>query len=328
MGHVMRTLAIAQHWKRTRGDVHFLMSESTDYFSQILDKNDLDWKKIHSSRGTEQDLDETVGVIEGNPVSAVVLDGYQFDRNYQARLRKMDPYCLLIDDLGDNDYYCPNGILNQNLYAEHSLYDGKTPGDTDFFLGADFVLLREEFFQQERPTPLEVSPPTILLTLGGSERRNAILFVLESLVSLTNGFDFSVEIVVNSSNSSLNEIYNVMENFEGTVHVNPDNVPEIMANASLAITGGGTTVWELIYFGVPVLCTILATNQVFVAEYIEKQDLGKNLGKFEMIDCYRIRSIVSDLLENTQRLISISNRSKRLIDGKGPQRICEKLAKN
>ena len=55
-------------------------------------------------------------------------------------------------------------------------------------------------------------------------------------------------------------------------------MPALMARADLAISGAGSTYWELVFMGLPSMIVLLAENQGVLADHIMGQQAAVNLG--------------------------------------------------
>ena len=79
---------------------------------------------------------------------------------------------------------------------------------------------------------------------------------------------------------------------------NAANMPELMAEADLAVSGAGSTAWEFAFMGVPALLIAIAGNQEPIARRLERHGVAVNLGRSDEADASDVstplRSIVSD----------------------------------
>jgi spore coat polysaccharide biosynthesis predicted glycosyltransferase SpsG len=108
---------------------------------------------------------------------------------------------------------------------------------------------------------------------------------------------------------------------------NANNMPELMAWADLAIAAGGSTNWELAFMGLPTVVITLADNQREVAQKLDEMGIVVNLGWHEDQTETAIAQIqiVSHLLIMPEQRQSMSQTARQLVDGKGSQRVVEKI---
>jgi spore coat polysaccharide biosynthesis predicted glycosyltransferase SpsG len=105
------------------------------------------------------------------------------------------------------------------------------------------------------------------------------------------------------------------------VHDPGEDMPSLMAAADLAICGGGSTMWEMAYMGTPFIPVVIADNQrLAVQAMIRDGYSGVDASTLER----DIAAIVGDL-DDAHRRRMLSRVGRRLVDGKGAERICEAL---
>ena len=171
-GHLMRCLALAQHWLLERGPVTFLLAADAPTFSARLRGEGGDRQLIDVEPGSEADAQATSTAAAELGARWIVCDGYHFGADYQRRLKADGRRLLFVDDYGHGGEYCADLVLNQNLYAEPSPYARRETA-TELLLGSRYALLRREFVAAERPGGGQrIVPPDatrILITLGGAD---------------------------------------------------------------------------------------------------------------------------------------------------------------
>jgi UDP-2,4-diacetamido-2,4,6-trideoxy-beta-L-altropyranose hydrolase len=142
-GHVMRCLALAQAWKNAGGHAAFAMAETTPAVEERIHAETMEVLPLTESAGSTDDALRTAGLARQNAASWVVVDGYVFGLEYQARLKRAGLQVLFLDDIGHAAYYSADLVLNQNAHASQALYPNRE-ASTRLLLGPRFVLLRRE----------------------------------------------------------------------------------------------------------------------------------------------------------------------------------------
>ena len=237
----------------------------------------------------------------------MVLDGYQFQGAFQTRVRGQGVRVLAVDDYGHAGCYTADLVLNQNPHAREELYHDRA-NQTGLLLGTRFALLRREFWKWsgwKRDVP-EVARK-VLVTLGGTDPDKATFKVIDALQRLgLPGLD--AVIVVGGGNPHLAELEKAAAMAHGLIRLraNVADMPELMAWADVAVAAGGTTTWERALMGLPSLVVILADNQKEVAEALDEEGIGWNLGLHGALG-------VSVLADALRRLMT--DRAARAVDG-------------
>ena len=103
---------------------------------------------------------------------------------------------------------------------------------------------------------------------------------------------------------------------------------ELMLQCDLAVTAGGTTIYELCALGVPFVCFSYAENQEALVDYAGRREIGLDAGKYHY-DPVRTLENIGILVEraaaDAQQRREMSRRAARLVDGRGAVRLAEAL---
>jgi spore coat polysaccharide biosynthesis predicted glycosyltransferase SpsG len=106
------------------------------------------------------------------------------------------------------------------------------------------------------------------------------------------------------------------------------NMPELMARADIAVSAGGSTCWELCFFGKPFLTIIAADNQRDIALGLDQAGVATCLGWHYEVTEQEILVNLEDLLSDPRRRRDMSANGRRLVDGYGRLRVLQALADN
>jgi UDP-2,4-diacetamido-2,4,6-trideoxy-beta-L-altropyranose hydrolase len=319
-GHFMRCLALAQAWKDANGDVTFITACRGEGLLQRLREEEFEIHLLSHPYPDPGDWNHTKDILASHPNAWVVLDGYHFDEAYQQRVKNEGHRLLVIDDMAQLKHYYADIVLNQNLHAQRLHYSCESY--TRLLLGTRYVLLRREFLTWrgwKREIP-EIAQQ-VLVTLGGSDSENHTLRVIQIIQKVAVP-DLEAIVVVGASNPHADALEAAVKETRIPLHLMHDtkNMPELMAQADIAISGGGATVWELLFFGMPTLILILADNQRFIAEQIEKHGVGENLGWVGDISTKSLAKVITQLSKDYELRTQMSENARKIVDGQGAQR--------
>src|SRR5208282_5262753 len=97
----------------------------------------------------------------------------------------------------------------------------------------------------------------VLVTMGGSDPDNITERVLQVILAKR---ELEATVVAGGSNPHLRELRMVVEEHRGTSHLveNATNMPELIAQADVAVAGAGTTSLEMCFLGLPAVLIVLA----------------------------------------------------------------------
>ena len=320
-GHVMRCLALAEPWQKGGSRVVLASSKLLPALRQRGQSTGIGLQSVASAPGSPADAKELAQMAAEQKADWVVVDGYHFDADYQRALKEAGLRLLFFDDFGHTKNYCADFVLNQNLGANESLYKNRASG-TQLLLGTRFVQLRGEFLEwRDWRRTIPPRAKKILVTLGGSDSQNVTFKAVQAIRQIT-GLKCETTIVIGASNPQGEILKSIMQNSPAIrVLQNADNMPELMAEADLAIAAGGTTAWELAFMGLPALMIVLAENQRSNAEQLQSAGVARNLGWHNKLSPEKIAGEIARLTGDFSVRSEMSKRGRELVDGRGSERI-------
>jgi UDP-2,4-diacetamido-2,4,6-trideoxy-beta-L-altropyranose hydrolase len=325
-GHVMRCIALAQAWQEQGGSATFLSADMPAVLEERLRSEGFEVKRLQAHAGSDEDAKQTAACASEIEAVWVIADSYAFGEEYQRKLKEAALKVLLFDDNGHAGRYLADIVLNQNIHAVESLYHNRS-AHTRLLLGTAFTLLRREFRAgQGRGREVPARARKILVTLGGSDPENLTRRVLEAL-SLAKIEGMQAKIVLGGGNPHRDAIEQAAALLTPRPEVLSDvrNMHELMTDADLAITGAGSTAWELCFMGVPSLLVVLADNQVEIARGLDRLGACVNLGDGARLDVNSLADSIRAVAESSQEREQMSLRARQIVDGKGVYRVLDAL---
>jgi UDP-2,4-diacetamido-2,4,6-trideoxy-beta-L-altropyranose hydrolase len=320
-GHVMRCLALAQAWQDQGGNAVFALAESTPAILARLIAGGCEVMSIHASPGTPEDACCTVELAEARSARWIVADGYSFDADYQRRMKDAGRNLLCIDDNATVSHFSSDLVLNQNLHACESLYAKREPV-TKLLLGPKFAMLRREFRAWQRwRREIPSLALRVLVTMGGSDADNLSERVIQAL-SLLDIKGLKATVVAGGSNPHIQRLKAMAERSHGTtrVEVDSNNMPELMAQADLAISSAGSTCWEMCALGLPAIVIDIAQNQIPLARKLASERICIYVPAMQAT-AQRLAEEIELLVRSSDRRSLMSRRALELVDGNGAARV-------
>lgn len=326
-GHVMRCLALAQAWLESgHGAVTFLMAISPLALEARLQKEGIRVAHLSVVSGSQEDGEQTAAWAQRTQASWVVVDGYQFDADYQRAIKAAGLKLLFIDDYGHAKHYWADLVLNQNVYADEMLYANREDY-TKLLLGTQYALLRKEFWtwhEWQRQVP--PTAKQVLVTLGGGDPDNVTLKVIRALEQVDiRGLE--VLVVVGASNPHYEELRLAAGKSTQriTLRRNVADMPSLMAWADMAIAAGGSTCWELACFSLPSLMITLADNQKGIVQALDDLGVGMSLGWHSETTLQQIADAFLRVANSAQLRTKMSEKASKLVDASGSRRVISYL---
>lgn len=268
-GHVTRTLAIAEALREKGAIVFFITADKTPNI--IIRKQgfpvitlDSDWQFL------ETEIKSLISMINEYSIEKLIIDTYQITYNYFNALK---PYTKLyyIDDYGDKCYTL-DGVINYNITAElnqyKKIYDGT---DTKLIIGTEYVPLRKEF-QSIKPIKIKEQIKNVLITTGGTDSYEISTQLANMIIETEEFSEINFHFVCGHFYKNRELLKKLCKKYHNIlVHTNVQKMSELMLISDLAISAGGSTLYELCACGVPTICFSIAENQNKAVEIFEQK---------------------------------------------------------
>jgi spore coat polysaccharide biosynthesis predicted glycosyltransferase SpsG len=236
-----------------------------------------------------------------NPGDVVVFDGYYFGQQAIAEVHRSERFVVVIDDNGDLAECTASLILNQNLHANEEMYRSNT-SDPKLLLGCDWALIRPEVVAARESQNLQ-GRRGIFIAMGGTDPLGITPEISSRLIKQTG-----LKVVAAGG-------------FLGQSSLNPTEMAEEMAHSQIGVIACGTTTWEALCLGLPLVGVVVADNQIQVARSLQENKLGDFIDCRNEVDVASILKATTVLLQDKSRSEEISLRARALVDGKGAQRV-------
>ncbi len=268
-GHVMRCISYANFFRKNNVECVFVVAD--DEMNHIIKKHRFEVITLKSDYANmEQETDKFINIIKQVSPALVIIDSYFVTENYLKAVTKVAK-TLYIDDLNMFDYPV-DYLLNYSIYAEDIPYN-KT--NKKCFLGTGFVALREEFLQA-KPIKINKDIKNIFITTGGADNYSFCKKFILNEIENNNINSFSYHLIVGSffkeqDKEELRKLAKENENI--FVYENVSNMQSIMSKCDVAISAGGSTLYELAYLGIPTIAIITAENQQGNVETFIKKNI-------------------------------------------------------
>lgn len=263
-GHVMRMIALGQMLQDEGCSVHFAtIVESQDLVRRITAEGFL---IHHINQNGEwdcsRDAEQLVKLAKEIGVNWVILDGYHFITPYQEIVKRHGLKLMCMDDVAQC-HFLADLIVNQNINAAADMYSAERY--TQFMVGPRNAMLRREYIQArsrfQRKSTKKIE--NILVAMGGVDLSNVTRKVCEVLDTFDN-HRMNIKAIMGPLNPHYEDILSYSKISKNRIEVLRNvgkELPELMKWADIGIFAAGSTIFEGLYLGLPLLCCLLATNQ-------------------------------------------------------------------
>jgi UDP-2,4-diacetamido-2,4,6-trideoxy-beta-L-altropyranose hydrolase len=321
-GHLMRCLALAHAHADRGGSAVFVTTGEAPRLEERVGEDGFDVVHIDSVPGSPRDASRTLEIAEHTRASFIVADGYAFGIAHHKKLRSSGIPVAAMDDSVGRRAHCADLVVNQNLHARESDYRDRA-AHTQLLLGSEYVLLRREFvrFTKWRRT-IPTHGKRLLVTLGGSDPDN----VTEGLIrALSNFGAVEATVVVGGANPHREELEALAIASSPNIRVRSDvrSMAALMARSDVAISSGGSTVWELAFMGLPSVVGAATAGEELVLEGLKSHGLFLPVGRFAGIQGDDVLHRAMELLGDVRARTAMSSRARAVVDGRGASRVLD-----
>lgn len=321
-GHMMRCLSIADEVRVYGGDVTFISADeypkelcyARGYDVIVLDS---DWSDM------ESELPKLMNIIEIYDIRTLLVDSYQVTQEYFKRLQEQVEVTYL-DDLDKFAYPVERLICYANYWRLLSY--AKKMDNTEKYLGTEYVPIRKAF--QNCPKKVIADKiQNILLLSGGTDSYGIIERMIEYFKDEKN---IRFVTICGRFYEGFEELKDKYREYPNLVfYKNVSNLEKYMKEADLAISAGGTTLYELCAVGTPTISYSFADNQLYNVEQFAVEGLIDYAGDVrnenifqKTIELYRKYSEKADIRKER------SIKMQAAVDGNGAKRVAEVLLKD
>ena len=323
-GHIMRCLSVADALRQMGEAVCFLMADGSA--AALVEKAGQDYRVLDSSfQHPEEELDALLSLFSEGGKDFFLADSYFVTPSYLSRIRACMPVGYM-DDRGISGLPV-DLLINYNIFADASIYGGAEDQATEYLLGTRYAPLRREF--REVSYQVRDRAERVLITTGGSDRYDLAGKILKEALKYPGTRDLEYCVVSGVYNENLPALLEI-ENGHPNVKIfnNVTQMSELMQSCDIAVTAGGSTMYELSAVGVPMICLSFVDNQEKIVEGFREREIVCFGGDYLRQGEQMVRDVVSHiaLLSGDSELRrSYSGRQRALVDGRGAMRIAKSL---
>ena len=331
MGHVMRCLSIADELQARGADVIFVTAGNET--EELIQNRGFENHVLHSDFAQmEQELPIFLDFLKECEPDLILTDSYYVTGAYMEALRQISKTAY-IDDLGQ-PVYPVDILIDYNIYGSELPYEKYytekgIPLPERILTGCSYAPLRAEFRQGRRSRIQECVTDVLITTGGGDKADTAGRLCRKLLEERKKGSHAGIRyhVICGPFAQNRQELMEIaMEDDAFVIHDFVTNMSEFLINYDLAVSAGGSTMYELCSMGLPTGCFTFAGNQRLQAECFDRITEVKNAGSMadrpeETVD--RIAERLTQLEHDSILRQTVREQMLGLVDGQGAIRIAE-----
>jgi len=317
----MRCIAIAKQLRVMGANVTFFVSnEESKWFLEGKGQ------KAEVVNGNPERLGFADGAllaeICNSRFQAVLVDSYGVTDAFFDGLSRSSVELCFVDDMytfetGNCDSPVRRDVdivINYELFSNEEVYEEVYSGSsTKLLIGPRYAPIREEFWGIEFSVSKTVE--RILITSGSTNPGYAIERMLEGCRNVVPSASFDIVVGGMATFDESN-----LAGITYDVHRDVKDMAPLMANADLAVSAAGSTLYELSCIGVPTVAVPIVENQIENANGFANRGLGLALDKLDWNEV-DLAKRVTDLSQSYDTRLRYSRAMADHVDGKGAERI-------
>lgn len=254
----------------------------------------------------------------------VVLDGYDFDENYQKYIKSKAFRLIMIDDKADRHFYA-DLVINHGANFKDNY---KCEPYSKILSGTDYLILRKEFLNSALIKRRINKVDSVLICMGGADPYNITIKALRA--SLICSFIQKIVVITGSSFSNKTKLEElIIKGSECKTIIYENNIDavriiELINTCELAICPSSTIALEICCVKAGLLTGTVIDNQQMIHNHLVGTNCCLSLQDF----CKATHEIISSYLNEMNNIefvnTLISNQS-RIIDGYSGKRILQEI---
>lgn len=320
-GHVMRCLSIADAASALGEQTVFITADENP--TELIKSRGYTSIVLHTKwNDMESEIEALTSVIQECGTKQILIDSYQVTDKYLKAI-KQQAKVFYIDDV--NAFLYPaDGLICYAAYCDEFQYEKHYTGrDIVLYTGTKYVPLRQVFCHM-KPKSICTKAENLLILSGGTDPYN---FIANLLKNMNKSLYQHIYVICGKYYANYKELCKTYEN-EKNIHLYSGvaDIEKYMQLADVAISAGGTTLYELCAVGTPTITYSFADNQLKNVQKFSEMNVMDYAGDL------RKDAVVENVLKYLTMLdADIEIRKKKavqmqqLVDGAGAERIAKLL---
>jgi spore coat polysaccharide biosynthesis predicted glycosyltransferase SpsG len=321
--HLSRCLTLAAAIQRRRRPAYFLSQLEPGSLGLTIKRSGNDWLDASSPAGTKEDLEELVQEARRLRPAAIIIDAPEVKEDYLSVLRGSGALIVSLDSLAQTAF--PSRlIVNPLLGPGRESYEFSR--GTQLLLGARYALVRPEIRRQRPARAQEPAQPfRAVIALGDDDPHNQSGELAKCLLNCPKVS--RVDVLVRPYHRDLESLQALAETCPERLEIvhEPGEVPFRIARCHFAVSAGDAWSLELACVGVPQIVIVQLEQHWPTAQRLEEEGAVTCLGWQANVSAQTIRQAVADLLGDPQERQAMARCGRKLIDGRGPDRLVTAL---
>jgi spore coat polysaccharide biosynthesis predicted glycosyltransferase SpsG len=294
-GHAVRCVRLARALAKRNSVVFYPLSAACEQFIEsfgfsvgaVYDRAPCAIPTIKNARS------QTAPAVNGTPFAPLVITDLREAHGITAAIHRNGSRHISIHDLGLAQ--CHSDVAIDGSVTR--LFPYSMNRTRELFLGPEYMITRDV-------VPRDAPGDSVFVTLGGGSTAQFAAGISEQLSRLG--------------------LKTVLANgFAGSAPLSDAQYAEAISTCRFAISGSGTTLYDLLASGVPTIAVAFDRVQLRTADAFHERGAVLSAGLLPRLSPAALLRSCMELLENRSLVQRITRAGQMLVDGKGLSRVVE-----
>jgi UDP-2,4-diacetamido-2,4,6-trideoxy-beta-L-altropyranose hydrolase len=317
MGHIVRCQALADMLS-DNFDITFAVQEPINNVLNLVPQTTTTIVQLPATTNYQEDASNFSNYLKGDEI--VVVDGYNFQTAYQQTIKNIGCKLVAIDDL-HGWYQVADIVINHANGANQLKYHAAA--HTQFYLGLDYVLLRNEFLNADTPKREITHLRKVFISMGAADFTNITQKFVNALLEVTDVKE--INLLLGDVNPNLEAIQKMVSQhplrLKSHVNLSAAQIAALLKVCDVCICPASTISLESCAIGIVLISGYTAQNQVDNLKGMEKSQTLINFGNLNELSVAAIKNKFETVAANTKFFRTMLDHQQKIIDGKSPERI-------
>lgn len=347
LGHIMRCLSLAQYFRMEGINSLFVIKDHDRRIAELVVSYGFEVESLPANINCNEDSARTIEITKQNGVKILLTDLSNSEMmsipdayaQYFKNIKQAGIFSLAIDGL-DVDCISKKTAVSADIVVIP--YCGAEKANYHFspftrpLLGPSYFIFRQDIINAAAGNAgiIKGKAKNIFITMGGGDPCNLSVKALRAFAKNgRNGLNVRIAVGKAFSSSAVRELESIVANSSSDAYVlenmgatpQANNFVQSLFWADVVVTAAGLTKYEAILLGKPTL--IISHDKIVEtsSELFCRETGAIHLGCHERVSESRIIDAVNKLIEDDNLRVEMYERGRRILDGKGNERIAETL---
>ena len=286
VGHVMRSLSLGEALLDEGFGVELVSFELAPSLQSLASSCGIDVVELSCAPRSKEDAQ----FVLQRSASVVVVDGYEFSREFFEVLEASSTAFAVVDDNAETNAQSPSVVINQNPHASSAMYE-QLDGNPKLLLGLPFAMVRKEV-REVAAKNLPTREGEVFVAMGGADFLGLTAPIVEALAET----GLQICVAIGHANTQRALIQKLADQLGNVTLIEQQDYVASLASAQVAVLAAGSSLWEACAVGTPSIGLVVADNQFASA------NAAKKLGFTRVVDC-RVRFNIDYVLNEVQSCV-------------------------